>query len=185
MKRLHTSLENAVVIMKGQYPYFIHPLTDGIPPIDPALLRDAAAEIIKIIDIDSFNKILTVESMGMPIGVALSMLLDKPISIVRKRAYGLPGEIVVSQKTGYSSGMLYINYIGKDDRLLLVDDVLSTGGTMTAIVNGLKTTGAKITDIVVIVNKNRNIETIEGKIGMRIKTVVNIEIVEGKVRILD
>ncbi len=185
MRRLRESLENAPVIMKGDYPYFIHPLTDGIPQIDPAVLKDAVNEIIKRIDIDSFDKILTVEAMGLPIGVALSMVLEKPMTVVRKRAYGLPGEVEVSQKTGYSSGRLFINSIGPGEKLLLVDDVLSTGGTMISVVEGIKKTRADIADIVVIVNKSKNISAIEEKIGKKIKTIVNIEIKDGKVRIID
>ncbi len=185
MKLLRDSLINAPVIMKGDYPYFIHPLTDGIPEIDPAVLKDAVNEIIKRIDIDGFDKILTVEAMGLPIGVALSMELTKPMTVVRKRPYGLPGEVEVVQHTGYSTSKLYINSITPQDRLLLVDDVLSTGGTMVAVVEGIKKIGAKISDIVVVVNKNRNLEEVEKKIGHKIKALINIEIVDGKVRILD
>ncbi len=185
MKLLRDSLKNAPVIMKGSYPYFIHPLTDGIPEIDPAVLKDAINEIIKVIDIDAFDKIVAVEAMGLPIGVALSMELTKPMTVIRKRPYGLPGEVEVEQKTGYSKGKLYINSISPKDTLLLVDDVLSTGGTITAVVDGIRKIGAKISDIVVVVNKNRNIVELEKKIGQKIKTIVNIEIVEGKVKILD
>ncbi len=185
MKFLKESLKNAPVIMKGNYPYFIHPLTDGIPEIDPAVLKDAVNEIIKVIDIDNFDKIVAVEAMGLPIGVALSMELTKPMTVIRKRPYGLPGEVMVEQQTGYSKGKLYINSISPADRLLLVDDVLSTGGTITAVVDGIKKIGAKISDIVVVVNKNRNLEKIEKKIGHGIKTIVNIEIVDGKVKLLD
>ena len=184
MKLLKESLRNAPVVMRGDYPYFIHPLTDGIPEIDPAVLEDAVKEIKKVIS-HNFTKILTVEAMGLPIGVALSLEMKKPITIVRKRPYGLPGEIVVSQTTGYSKGKLYINSVSPTDKLLLVDDVLSTGGTMVAIVNGIKKIGAHIEDIVVVVNKNKNIEEIERKINMRIKALVNIDVIDGKVVLLD
>ncbi len=184
MKILKESLENSPVIMKGKYPYFINPLTDGIPQVEPEVLRDAVKEIKKIIS-KNFTKILTVEAMGLPIGVALSLELNKPMTVVRKRVYGLPGEIEVSQKTGYSEGKLYINSVKKEDRLLIVDDVLSTGGTIMAIVNGIRMIGARIVDIVVVVNKNRNIGEIEKKIGYKIKAIVNIEIVNEKVRVID
>ncbi len=185
MKLLRESLVNAPVIMKGNYPYFIHPLTDGIPEIDPRVLKDAINEIIKVIDIDDFNKIVAVEAMGLPIGVALSMELSRPMTVIRKRSYGLPGEVEVEQQTGYSRGKLYINSINPDDSLLLVDDVLSTGGTIVAIVDGIKKIGARISDIVVVVNKNKNVEEVEKRIGHRIKTIVNIDIVDGKVVIRD
>ncbi|AGB04066.1 PRPP-binding protein, adenine/guanine phosphoribosyltransferase [Aciduliprofundum sp. MAR08-339] len=185
MKLLKESLRNAPVIMKGNYPYFIHPLTDGIPEIDPAVLKDAVNEIIKVIDIDNFDKIVAVEAMGLPIGVALSMELTKPMTVIRKRPYGLPGEVEVEQHTGYSRGKLYINSITSEDRVLLVDDVLSTGGTITAVVNGIRRIGAEISDIVVVVNKNKDLGALERKIGYKIKTIVNIEIVDGRVKVLD
>ncbi len=185
MKILRESLKNAPIVMRGNYPYFIHPLTDGIPQIEPALLKDAVNEVIKRIDVDSFNKILTIEAMGLPVGVSLSLALEKPLVVVRKKPYGLEGEVMVTQKTGYSAGKLYINSVKKDDRLLIVDDVLSTGGTIIAVVEGLRQIGASISDIVVVVNKNRNIKDIEKRIGIKIKSIVNIDIRDGRVVILD
>ncbi len=181
MKILRESLQNAPIIMRGNYPYFIHPLTDGIPQIEPSLLKDAVNELIKRINTDSFNKIITVEAMGLPIGVALSLTLNKPLTVVRKKSYSLEGEVEVHQKTGYSTGKLYINSVKPEDKLLIVDDVLSTGGTIVAVVEGIRKIGATISDIVVVVNKNKNIEKIEKKVGMKIKSIVNIDIIDGKV----
>ena len=39
MNQLRTSLQNAPVIWKGDYPYFIHPVTDGVPRMDPDVLK--------------------------------------------------------------------------------------------------------------------------------------------------
>ena len=39
MEQLKTSLQAAPVIWKGDYPYFIHPVTDGVPRMDPGVLK--------------------------------------------------------------------------------------------------------------------------------------------------
>ena len=39
MQRLRESLANAPVIWKGDYPYFIHPITDGVPRMSPDILQ--------------------------------------------------------------------------------------------------------------------------------------------------
>ncbi|HDH81604.1 MAG TPA: adenine phosphoribosyltransferase, partial [Thermoplasmatales archaeon] len=101
--------------------------------------------------------------------------------IIRKRSYGLPGEVSVKQVTGYSSSNLFINGIEKGDEVVIVDDVVSTGGTLIAVVSALKEMGVKIKGIFIAVNKG-NLKEIEGKIGMHINTVVDIE-VNGKVKI--
>ncbi len=121
------------------------------------------------------------EAMGIPIATALSLKTGIPFTIIRKRSYGLPGEVSVKQVTGYSSSNLFINGIEKGDEVVIVDDVVSTGGTLVAVVSALKEMGIKIKGIFIAVNKG-NLKEIEGKIGMHINTVVDIE-VNGKVKI--
>jgi len=129
----------------------------------------------------SCNRIVTMEAMGIPIAAALSVKTDIPFTIIRKRSYGLPGEVSVKQVTGYSSSNLFINGIGKGDEIVIVDDVLSTGGTLTAVVSALKSMEVGIKGIFIAVNKG-NAGAIQEKIGMNINTLVDIE-VNGKVRI--
>ncbi len=77
---------------------------------------------------------------------------------------------------------MYVNGIGKGDKVVIVDDVLSTGGTMTALVRTLRDDiGAEIIDILVPVNKNRGGEVVEEETGIAVKTLVNVAIVDGKI----
>ena len=45
MEQLRSSLQAAPVIWKGDYPYFIHPVTDGVPRMDPKVLS-AITELV-------------------------------------------------------------------------------------------------------------------------------------------
>ena len=36
------SLESSPVVMKNGYPYFVHPLTDGVPHMDPKVLKETS-----------------------------------------------------------------------------------------------------------------------------------------------
>jgi len=40
LERLVGSLEASPVMRRGEYDYFIHPITDGVPLVEPALLRE-------------------------------------------------------------------------------------------------------------------------------------------------
>lgn len=51
---------------------------------------------------------------------------------------GLPGECDVCQVTGYSKGEIAINGINPGDRVVLIDDVISNGGTMNGIIKALQ-----------------------------------------------
>lgn len=179
LERLKKSLLEAPVFKRGGYNYFIHPITDGVPEVRPELIREITVHMARIADLE-VDKIVTVEAMGIPIGIGLSIICDIPLVIIRKRKYGLPGEIEVSQVTGYSKSQLFLNGINKGDRVIVVDDVISTGGTLLATLESLKVAGATIKDIVVVVQRGDGVSRLASK-GYAVKTMVQVEVDEEKV----
>lgn len=179
LERLKKSLLEAPVFKRGEYDYFIHPITDGVPEIRPDLIREVTANIVRIANLD-VDKIVTVEAMGIPIGIVLSILCDIPLVIIRKRKYGLPNEIEVSQVTGYSRSQLFLNGINRGDRVIVVDDVISTGGTLQATLDSLKMAGAMVMDTVIVVERGEGAEHLRAK-GYQLKTMVRVKVEGGRV----
>jgi len=184
LERLRKSLEMAPVVKFGDYDYFIHPVTDGIPSMDPVVLQEVLDNICIYCDFDC-DMIVGAEAMAIPLMVPLSLMTGVPYNIIRKRRYGLPEEVSVRQTTGYSSKDLYINGISRGERVVLVDDVVSTGGTLISLVRALRSIGAEIVDIVVVVDKTTSIQDLESKLEMGIKTLVRVEVRDGKVVVLN
>lgn len=183
LERLKRSLLEAPIYKRGDYNYFIHPITDGVPEVRPDLIREVVTHIIRTANLD-VDKIVTIEAMGIHIGTALSLFTDIPLVIIRKRRYGLPGEIEVSQVTGYSKGQLYLNGIFPGDRVIVVDDVVSTGGTALATLEALKAAGAQVVDVVAVIERGSGAERLRGQ-GYQIKTMLRVDADEFGVRILD
>jgi adenine phosphoribosyltransferase len=180
IEKLRKSMENCPVVKKGDYDYFVHPITDGIPKTEPDLMEEVISKIIEVGNMDC-DKIVAIEAMGIPLGVALSLKIGKPYVVIRKRRYDLPGEVSVEQVTGYSKSSMYVNGINKGDKLIIVDDVLSTGGTMRAVIMALKDMGAEIVDTVIVFNKHKNKKDLEDELDMELKTLLDVEVVDGKV----
>jgi len=179
LERLTKSLLEAPIFKRGEYNYFIHPITDGVPEVRPELIREITGHIVRIADLE-VDKIVTVEAMGIPIGIGLSIICDIPLVIIRKRKYGLPGEIEISQVTGYSRSQLFLNGINKGDRVIVVDDVISTGGTLLAVLKSLEVAGAIVKDVVVVVKRGEGVERLR-KEGYAVKTMVDVEVGESRV----
>jgi len=154
---LYDSLIHSPIVKKGEYSYVIHPLTDGIPSIEPVLLKSAADGLVRVMELEKRAKevdyIIACEAMGIPIGTAVSYATDIPLIIVRKRSYELPGETLVYQTTGYSKGNLYLNGVKAGDRVIIVDDIISTGGTTRALLTALEKIGAEVIDIGFVLSK--------------------------------
>ncbi|MEC7695124.1 MAG: adenine phosphoribosyltransferase, partial [Candidatus Thermoplasmatota archaeon] len=124
---LQKSLKGAPIIWKGDYPYFIHPISDGIPRMDAEVLRATRDLIVEMVDWSKVDLIVSVEAMGLPLLAAVGEATGKPTVVIRKRSYGMDGEVQVDVSTGYSKSTAYINDIRPGERVLIVDDVISTG----------------------------------------------------------
>lgn len=181
LELLKKSLDECPIVDMGEYHYFVHPITDGIPRMDPQILNEVSAAFESIGNFDC-DCIIAPEAMGIPLGISLSLRKNIPCNIIRKRKYGLPGETAVSKSTGYEESFVYINGIKKGDRVVIVDDVLSTGGTIRKIINALKNDiGAEVVDVLVVFEKTKNKDSIERETGVKIKTLLKVDITDGKI----
>lgn len=179
---LKKSLKEAPIVKKGDYHYVVHPITDGVPEIKPALLKEVTGEMKRLIErCGKVDKIVTIEAMGIPLASVLSMDMDIPFTIIRKREYGLPDEVFVEQVTGYSKSKLFINGLKKGDDIVIADDVLSTGGTLRAVLSVLKKIGVNIKGVFIAVDKGNYAQKISDEFNIQIKALVNIDVVDGKV----
>ena len=182
--RLRESVATAPVVWKGEYPYFIHPLTDGVPRLAPALLRDALDLITDTVDWDQVDIIIGIEAMGLPFGTALALEQDRPLVVARKRSYGLEGEITVDQSTGYSKGSIHLNDIQPGERVLIVDDVISTGGTLRAVLQAIEDADAIIAQVVCVFEKGLGMEELIEEFGWPLESLVKVEMIDGVVHCL-
>ena len=184
MDRLKQSLLEAPIIEKEGYHYFVHPISDGVPMLRPELLREIVIKIIRKAEIDDVDKIVTPAAMGIHLSTAVSLMTDIPLVVVRKRQYGLDGEVALSQVTGYSENEMYVNDVYEGDRVLLLDDVLSTGGTLAALTGALEDIGADICDIVCVIKKDDDENKLDDA-GYDAKTLINVVVEDGEVVITD
>jgi adenine phosphoribosyltransferase len=184
LARLRADLERSAVVRFDDYEYAVTPITDGIPRVDPRSLREAIDGIMRMADLDC-DVILAPEAMGIPIAVPLSLRTGIPYAIVRKRRYGLPGEVEIDQTTGYSRCAMYLNGLKPGDRVVIVDDILSTGGTLKCIVTTLQRMGVRIVDIIAVLEKGNARPVLERELGARIKTLLRIDVQDGRVIVSD
>ncbi|MFW6383784.1 MAG: hypoxanthine/guanine phosphoribosyltransferase [Halodesulfurarchaeum sp.] len=183
MDQLEGSLSETPVIRKDDYEYFVHPISNGVPMLEPELLRETVVRIIRKARLEDVDKIVTPAAMGIPISTAVSLMTDIPLVVIRKRQYGLDGEVELSKQTGYSDDEMFINDVYEGDRVLLLDDVLSTGGTLKRIFEALEDIGVEIVDTVVVFEKTGPNELEES--GHEVKSLITLEVADGEIRILD
>ncbi len=180
LEKLKKTLEESPIIKKGEYNYFVHPVTDGIPLTQPEVLKEIAVAVKNHFCTD-VDKIVCIEAMGIHLATALSLETGIPFVVVRKRQYGLPGEVAVHQTTGYSQGELFINGINSGDNVLVIDDVVSTGGTMIAVLQALKNMCVEIAEVVAVIEKGEGKKIVEKETGLKLKALIKVDVIDNKV----
>ncbi len=186
LQRLRESLRNAPVSWKGDYPYFIHPITDGVPRLDPLVLKAVTDLCEMAIEWEGVDLILGIEAMGLPLTAPLSIRTGIPLIIARKRSYGLEGEISIGQETGYSKGEMFLNDFKPGEKVVIVDDVLSTGGTLKAVLEGVRRTGAEVTHIIAVVEKGPGLVKLQAEYpDVIIESLVRLEMDGDRIILLD
>ena len=186
LETLQDSLRGAPIIWKGDYPYFIHPISDGIPRMEAEVLRATRDLIVDMVDWTEIDIVVSVEAMGLPLLAAVGEATGKPTVVIRKRSYGMEGEVRVDVSTGYSSSTAYINDIKPGERILVVDDVISTGGTLEPLLEALEEMGAILKGVIIAIEKGEGRERLaKERPNWPIKTLARIDIIEGRVEIVE
>jgi len=95
-----------------------------------------------------FNKIVAIESRGFIFGSVLARELGKPLVLVRKPGK-LPSETVSQSydlEYGTDSIEVHVDALDSSDNVVVLDDLLATGGTALAAISLVEKLGAKVVE---------------------------------------
>ena len=101
-----------------------------------------------------FNKLAAVESRGFVFASAVSYILNKPFVLLRKKNK-LPAEVhSVDFKLEYGTATMEVHKdaINQDDSVLLIDDLIATGGTAEAAAKLIEMSKGKVAGYVFVIN---------------------------------
>jgi adenine phosphoribosyltransferase len=93
-----------------------------------------------------------IESRGFILGAALAIRRGKGFALVRKQGKLPPPVVDVAYDLEYGSGVLEMQR--GQGRLMLIDDVLATGGTMTAAADLCVRAGYQLRALAVLIDLN-------------------------------
>ena len=155
---------------------------------DTELVEACADELAKRLESVDYDVMVTVESKSIPIIYALAVRTKKPYVVCRKNYKSYMGNAIRSTSnsiTTQSDQTIILDEkdidLVKGKKVLLVDDVISTGGTLIALINALREMGAEIVDILIPIDKSNGSETVLKATGIRVKTLAKVSVVDGRV----
>ena len=102
----------------------------------------------------NFNKIAAIESRGFVFASAVSYMLKKPFIMLRKKNK-LPAEVYsVDFELEYGTATIEVHKdsIVKDDEVLIIDDLIATGGTAEASAKLVEKSGGEVAGFLFVIN---------------------------------
>jgi len=102
----------------------------------------------------NFNKIAAIESRGFVFASAVSYVLKKPFIMLRKKNK-LPAEVhSVDFELEYGTATIEVHKdsIEKNDDVLIIDDLIATGGTAEAAAKLIEVSGGNVACFVFVIN---------------------------------
>ena len=101
-----------------------------------------------------FDKIAAVESRGFVFASAISYILDKPFIMLRKKNK-LPAEVhSIDFELEYGTATIEVHKdsFDKNDNVLIIDDLIATGGTAEAAAKLIKISESNVAGFIFVIN---------------------------------
>ena len=101
-----------------------------------------------------FDKLVAIESRGFIFASALSYNLSKSLILMRKKGK-LPADTFSQDfvlEYGKATIEVHKDFINKNDSVVIVDDLIATGGTAEAAVKLVEKSGGKVAGLIFVIN---------------------------------
>ena len=181
MIELIASFDKQPIIRKNGRGYLVISMTDHFTATSPVILRQAVNAICDSINWngpDPINKVVSEEEKGGFIAVCVALQRNLPFSLAKQNPVRLPGEIGIKFSMDYDKNMtLYLNGVKKKDRVIIIDDIVATGGTMIAIIKAVEQAGVVIKDVISLAEKVEmgGVKRVKDETGIDVKTIIKID----------
>ena len=121
---------------------------------NPAAFNFTIDKIVEISKKVEFDKVSAIESRGFIFASTVSYLTNKPLVLLRKKNK-LPADrhsIDFQLEYGKATIEVHKNSINKGERILIIDDLIATGGTAEAAGKLVEMSGGTVSGFIFLIN---------------------------------
>ena len=129
---------------------------------EPKVLAQAAAAYAELLNGLRYERIAGVPYAALPIGTAVALAADAPLIYPRKEAknYGLGKDIEGAWETG--------------DRVVIIEDLITSGGSIIKTAERLRETGLIVEDAIILIDREQGGPENLAQAGITVHTVITL-----------
>lgn len=127
--------------------------------IDCVFLAQVGKEFHRLFKDEGVNKILTIEASGIAIGAMVAQEFECPLVFAKKtKTKNIAGDVYTTKVESFTHGTTYDimvskKFLGKGDRVLIVDDFLAIGNALKGLIQLVKDSGAELVGCGTVIEK--------------------------------
>jgi len=127
--------------------------------LDVSFLLEMGKEIARLYENEPVNKILTIETSGIPIAFAAAQCMNVPVVFAKKDKSGnISNDVYSSKVTSFTRKNVYDavvskNFLDSDDNVLIIDDFLAKGNALNGLMDIIDQAGAKFCGCAIAIEK--------------------------------
>ena len=127
--------------------------------MDIELFQEIGKEFKRRFANENVNKILTIEASGIGIACVAAESFHVPVVFAKKnQTKNIAGEVYRTQVESFTYGRIYDiivskEFLGKGDRVLLIDDFLANGKALEGLAQLVQDSGAELVGAGIVIEK--------------------------------
>ncbi len=171
MSNLKEAIKSAKTLNLNNYKFKTFSFGERGGRMEYELLNEITKKLSRSIksNFKNFDYILSPEPGGHLWGSLVSFDLKKDINILRLNPSNQEKEIKVTRKTAYNNNQLFFSKFKKGDRVVIIDDIISSGSTLKSIIKMLNAQKLVVVGVQVILVRTNKYQEIEKKYNVPVK----------------
>ena len=127
--------------------------------MDIHLFEEIGKEFYRRFSDAGVNKILTIEASGIGIACITAQYFDVPVVFAKKnQTKNIAGDVYTTKVESFTHGRVYDiivakEFLGKGDRVLLIDDFLANGMALEGLAELVQLSGAELVGAGIVIEK--------------------------------
>lgn len=127
--------------------------------MDIELFQEIGKEFKRRFEGEEINKILTIEASGIGIACVAAEFFHVPVVFAKKtKTKNIAGDVYTTKVESFTHGRVYDiivsrEFLGKEDKVLLIDDFLANGKALEGLAHLVKDSGAELKGAGIVIEK--------------------------------
>lgn len=150
--------------------------------MDTDLFQEIGKEFKRRFSDVEINKILTIEASGIGIACVVAQQFHVPVVFAKKnQTKNIAGDVYTSKVESYTHGRTYDiivskEFLGKGDKVLLIDDFLANGKALEGLASLVKDSGAELVGAGIVIEKGFQVggDLLQNQ-GIRLESLAIVE----------